>query len=141
MSDLEYELNLDDNQQVQFDFKSLLFKIIGNWPVIWIAVVIALSIAEFQNKRKQNIYRLESLISIENEQSPFFTGNTSISFNWGGVSEKVGKIITGINTRTHNDLVVDSLQFYVQYLQQGPYNLIDIYKSSPFELLLNKKKA
>lgn len=139
MSDLEYELNLDDNQQVQFDFKSLLFKIIGNWPVILIAVVIALSIAEFQNKRKQNIYRLESLISIENEQSPFFTGNTSISFNWGGVSEKVGKIITGINTRTHNDLVVDSLQFYVQYLQQGPYNLIDIYKSSPFELLLNKK--
>ena len=55
MSDLEYELNLDDNQQVQFDFKSLLFKIIGNWPVILIAVVIALSIAEFQNKRKQNI--------------------------------------------------------------------------------------
>ena len=65
---------------------------------------------------------LDSLISIENEQNPFFTANTSISFNWGGVSGKVGKVLTTIKTRSHNELVVDSLQFYMQYLKEGKYH-------------------
>ena len=51
-------------------------------------VSLLVYIIHYQNKFKQSIYQLESLITIENEQNPFFTANTSISFNWGGVSEK-----------------------------------------------------
>ena len=82
---------------------------------------------------------LDSLISIENEQNPFFTANTSISFNWGGVSGKVGKVLTTIKTRSHNELVVDSLQFYMQYLKEGKYHMIDIYKKAPFTFVLQKE--
>lgn len=138
MSDYDYELETNESSQINFDLKGLFFKIIGYWPLILISILIALGIAYYVNVRKQNVYRLESLISVENEQSPFFTTNTSISFNWGGVSGKVGKVVTEVNTRTHNELVVDSLQFYKQYLREGKYNLIDIYKKSPFEVIIDK---
>ena len=97
-----------------------------------LCVGFALLIAYFINVRKQNVYRLSSLISVENDQNPFFTANTSISFNWGGVSGKVGKILTEIKTRTHNEKVVDSLQYYMQYLSEGKYRKVDIYGKTPF---------
>ena len=81
------------------------------------------------------------MISVESEQNPFFTANTSISFNWGGVSGKVGKIMTAINTRRHNEKVVDSLQYYMNYLVEGKYRKIDIYKNAPFEFKINKSQG
>ena len=64
----------------------------------------------------------------------------------GGLSGKVGNIITEVKTRTHNELVIDSLQYFKEYLKQGKYHLIDIYKSSPFEVIIdvidrNKSRA
>ncbi|MEN8884852.1 MAG: sugar transporter, partial [Winogradskyella sp.] len=138
MSEFEYEFENNDATKSNFDLKGLLFKIISFWPLILVSVIIGLSIAHYFNVRKENIYRLESLIAVENDQTPFSTASTSISFNWGGVSSKVGKVITEINTRTHNELVVDSLEFYKQYLKQGEYFLKDIYKNSPFITVVNK---
>src|SRR5690606_33296378 len=63
------------------------------------------------------------------------------SFNWGGVSGKVGKIMTSVKTRTHNEFVVDSLEYYMQYLKQGKYRMEDIYKDAPFIVKLDKTKG
>ena len=91
--------------------------------------------------RKESIYKLNSLISVESDQNPFFTANTSISFNWGGVSGKVGKVLTSVKTRTHNELVVDSLQYYMEYLREGEYRKQDIYKNAPFVINLDQTKG
>ena len=125
--------NTDEGEQnrASFDFRGFLFKALNLWKLVFFCIGIALVIAYFINVRKENIYRLGSLISVESEQNPFFTANTSISFNWGGVSGKVGKIITAIRTRTHNEKVVDSLQFYMEYLVEGKYRKTDIYKKAP----------
>lgn len=129
-----------ESQRVGFDFKGFLFKVLNLWKLVFFCIGIALIIAHFINIRKQNIYRLDSLITIENDQNPFFTANTSISFNWGGVSGKVGSIITEVKTRSHNELVVDSLEYYKDYLEEGKYHLIDIYKDAPFEVITDKTK-
>jgi hypothetical protein len=50
-------------------------------------------------------------------------------FNWGGTSDQVQTITTTLQSRSHNELVVDKLQFYINYLVQGEYNLIDGYGS------------
>ncbi len=92
-----------DSGHIGFDFRGYLFKILNLWKFVLICVGSALIIAYFINVRKQNVYKLDSLISVDNDQNPFFTANTSISFNWGGVSGKVGKILTAIKTRTHNE--------------------------------------
>lgn len=130
----------DTGGRITFDFQGFIFKIFRNWFFIALSVIIALGIAYYINVRKQNVYRLNALVSVETEQNPFFTANTSISFNWGGVSGKLGKVMTTLATRSHNELVVDSLQFYKQYLKQGKYHLLDIYKSSPFEIIIDKSK-
>ena len=130
-----------DSQRVGFDFKGYLFKALHLWKLVLFCIGVALLVAYFINVRKENVYRLNSLITIDNDQSPFFTANTSISFNWGGVSEKVGSILTEIKTRTHNELVIDSMQYYVQYLKQGKYHLVDVYKGAPFAVSTDRSKA
>lgn len=135
----EFQQEHIDSERSSFDFRGFLFNAINLWKYIVLFIVMALLVAYFINLRQQNVYRLDSLISIENEQNPFFTANTSISFNWGGVSGKVGKVLTTIKTRSHNELVVDSLQFYMQYLKEGKYHMIDIYKKAPFTFVLQKE--
>ncbi len=130
--------NIDEEGlNFSFDIKGFFNKILNYWKVFLLCLTLGLLVAYFINARKQNVYSLSSLISIENNKSPFSTANTSISFNWGGVSDKVGQIITTFKTRTHNELVVDSLKFYMDYLQEGKYQKIDIYKKAPFTFTLN----
>jgi tyrosine-protein kinase Etk/Wzc len=123
-----------------FDIKGFIFKVLGFWKMIILSLVIAFAIAYSTNIRKQNIYALDSLISVENDQNPFFTTNTSISFNWGGVTSKVQTVITTLKTRSHNEKVIDSLQYYIQYLTQGKYRKNDVYKNAPFVVIIDKLK-
>lgn len=84
-----------------FNIRTFIFKVLGYWKLFVVSVAIACGIAYSVNIRKQNVYALDSLISVENDQNPFFTANTSISFNWGGVTSKVQAVITTLKTRTH----------------------------------------
>jgi len=134
------EFDQSESGRVSFDFRGYLFKVLNLWKLVMLCIGTALLIAYFINVRKQNVYKLDTLISVENDQNPFFTANTSISFNWGGVSGKVSKIITAIKTRSHNEKVVDSLQFYKQYLEEGKYRKQDIYTRAPFDFIIDKTK-
>lgn len=127
--------------QTTFDFKGFLIKIAGYWKWFLISLAIAFFIAYQVNIRKEKIYGLETLISVKEESNPLFTSNTSLTFNWGGVSDEVQSITTILQSRSHNELVVEKLQFYIDYLVQGEYNLIDAYGAVPFELILDKKKG
>src|SRR5690606_4291100 len=137
----EHDIDFSQQRGTTFDFKGFLFKVLNLWKLILLSVGVALLIAYLINVRKQNVYKLDALVSVESEQNPFFTANTSISFNWGGVSGKVGKVMTSIKTRNHNEKVVDSLQFYMNYLVQGKYRLEDIYKNAPFVVSIDKTKG
>ena len=139
MSNQDY-IDTEETGRVSFDFRGYLFKVLNLWKFVLLCIGSALLIGYLINVRKQNVYKLDSLISVENDQNPFFTANTSISFNWGGVSGKVGKIMTAIKTRTHNEKVVDSLQFYMQYFIEGKYRKEDVYKSTPFSFEIDKSK-
>lgn len=127
--------------QTTFDFKGFLIKIAGYWKWFLISLAIAFFIAYQVNIRKEKIYGLETLISVKEESNPLFTSNTSLTFNWGGVSDEVQSITTILQSRSHNELVVEKLQYYIDYLVQGKYNLIDAYGAIPFKLELDKKKG
>lgn len=135
-----YDIESHESSSITFDFRGYLFKVLNLWKFVVACIGIALVIAYLINVRKQNVYRLESLVSVENDQNPFFTANTSISFNWGGVSGKMGKTITTLQTRTHNEKVVDSLQSYMNYFVEGKYRKVDIYKKAPFVFNLDLQK-
>ena len=141
MAEYEYEdIDQGESGSINFDFRGYLFKVLNLWKFVLACIGVALIIAYFINVRKQNVYKLDSLISVENDQNPFFTANTSISFNWGGVSGKMGKTITTLQTRTHNEKVVDSLKSYMNYFVEGKYRKVDVYKDAPFVFELDKTK-
>ncbi|GGF07986.1 exopolysaccharide transport family protein [Flavobacterium limi] len=123
-----------------FDFKGFLLKIFGYWKLFLASLIIAFTIAYQVNIRKEKIYNMKTLISIKEESNPFFTSNTSLVFNWGGISDQVSGISTILQSRSHNELVVDKLQYYIDYLEKGEYNMIDVYGAVPFYVNIDKTK-
>jgi len=123
-----------------FDFKGFLLKILSYWKWFLASLIIAFTIAYQVNIRKEKIYAMQTMVSVKEERNPFFTSNTSLVFNWGGVSDQVNGISTIIQSRSHNELVVDKLQFYIDYLTQGKYNLVDSYGAVPFYVNIDKSK-
>ena len=81
----DHDLDYSEPRGTYFDFRGYLFKALNLWKFVLLSVAFALIVAYLVNVRKESIYKLSSLISVESDQNPFFTANTSISFNWGGV--------------------------------------------------------
>jgi succinoglycan biosynthesis transport protein ExoP len=127
--------------QVSFDFKGLLLKIVSYWKWFLVSLTIAFTIAYQLNIRKEKVYEMATLISIKEENNPLFTSSTNLTFNWGGVSDQMQTISTTLQSRSHNELVVDKLQFYIDYLQQEEYNMVDAYGAVPFYVTIDKNKV
>lgn len=127
--------------QPSFDFKGFLLKIGSYWKWFLVSLIITFTIAYQVNIRKEKIYGMETLISVKEESNPLFTSNTSLVFNWGGTSDQVQTISTTLQSRSHNELVVDKLQYYISYLVQGKYKLEDAYGAVPFYVNINKSKG
>lgn len=134
------DFSIFDNQS-NFDFRGFLLKIGGYWKWFLLSLIIAFAIAYQVNIRKEKIYGMETLISIKEENNPFFTSNTSLVFNWGGTSDQISSTTTVLQSRSHNELVVDKLQYYIDYLEQGEYNLVDSYGAIPFYVNIDKSKG
>lgn len=127
--------------QTGFDFKGFLIKIGSYWKWFLLSLLVTFTIAYEVNIRKEKIYGMETLISVKEENNPFFTSNTSLVFNWGGTSDQVQTISTTLQSRSHNELVVDKLQYYIGYLVKGKYNVVDAYGAVPFYVNIDKKKG
>jgi capsular exopolysaccharide synthesis family protein len=127
--------------QSGFDFKGFLIKIGSYWRWFLLSLAITFTIAYQVNIRKEKIYGMETLISVKEENNPLFTSNTSLVFNWGGTSDQVQTIATTLQSRSHNELVVDKLQYYIGYLAQGKYNIVDAYGVAPFYVSIDKSKG
>jgi len=127
--------------QGSFDFKEFLIKIGSYWKWFLLSLIIGFTIAYQVNIRKEKIYGIETVIAVKEENNPFFTSNTSLVFNWGGTSDQVQNISTTLQSRSHNELVVDKLQYYIDYLEQGKYNLVDAYGAVPFYVTIDKSKG
>ena len=131
----EFEL-LESQAQSPFDVKAFLIRALSYWKWFVLCIGLGIFIVYQQNIRKQQSYRLSTQISIEDDKNPLFTSNTSLTFNWGGVSGKVKTIMTTLQSRSHHEKVVDTLAFYKKYLKQSRFRKDDIYKAAPFEISL-----
>lgn len=134
----QFEIN---ESHTTFDFKGFLFRIWSHWPLFLISLAVTFSIAYYINVRKQPIYQMENLVSIKDDQNPFFTTNTSLTFNWGGTTDKVNTAVITLKSRSHNEEVVERLQYYMTYLKDGKYQQVDAYKETPFFVQVDTNKA
>ncbi len=126
--------------QNSFDFKGFLIKTGSYWRWFLFGLIVCLVFAHQINIRKQKIYSLETTIAIQEQDNPLFTSNTSLIFNWGGTSDQVQTISSTLRSRSHNEIVVDRLQFYIDYFQEKEYFTQDVYGSCPFIVNIDKTK-
>jgi len=133
----EFEI---EQLQSTFDFKGFIIKLISYWPLFLVTLVIGFSIAYYINVRQLPVYQMGSLISIKDDQNPFFTSTTSLTFNWGGTTDKVNTAIVTLKTRSHTEKVVQRLQFYMSYLKDGKYQIENAYKQVPFTVIVDTSK-
>ncbi len=124
----------------KINFRRLFIRLFGHYKWFLLAWGIAFLVAYQINIRKEKIYALETSIAVKEESNPFFTSNTSLVFNWGGTSDQVSNITTTLKSRTHHEMVVDKLEFYINYWQQGKYHLTDVYGHCPFYFMADKNK-
>ncbi|QTY27697.1 polysaccharide biosynthesis tyrosine autokinase [Flavobacterium sp. CS20] len=123
------------NANSYFDFKAFLFKMLAKWYWFVFSIAIGLGIAYYISVRKLPIYKMSSIIALKDEQNSLFANsNTSLTFNWGGQSNKMSSTVMTLQTRTHNEKVVRHLQYYLQYLEQGKYQKVDAYGRTPFQI-------
>lgn len=120
-----------------FDIKAFLLKALSYWKLFLICVGIGLFIVYQQNIRKQQSYKLSTKISLQEDKNPLFSSNTSLTFNYGGISGKVQTIINTLQSRSLHEQIVDNLQFYVTYLKQSRFRKDDIYKNAPFRFVVD----
>ncbi len=134
------EVNKFDLEIQSFDIKEYLYKIASYWKLFVALIVIALIIAKIVNSTSQKVFKLKTLITVSDEQNPLFSSSTNIAFNWGGPSDKVETIMTILQSRTHNEKVVDQLNFKLDYFVDGTYRKVDIYGRSPFLVTIDTMK-
>lgn len=124
-----------------FDFKGFLIKTLSYWKWFLLSWILAFTIAYQVNIRKEKIYGMETTISVKEESNPFFTSNTSLVFNWGGTSDEVQTIASTLKSRSHNELVVNKLDYFISYQKQGKYNMTDAFGEVPFYVNIDKTKG
>ena len=133
------DFNVFENQ-ASFDFKGFLLRLISQWKIFLICWIIAFAIAYQVNIRKEKIYAIDTTIVLKEQANPFFTATTSLTFNWGGSSDAVQNITSTLTSRSHNEQVVSKLDFYINYLRQDKYNIVDAYGDLPFFVKIDKTK-
>lgn len=137
-----------ENQGSTFDFsefsaldiKTLLLKVLSYWKWFVLSLIVAYVITYYYNAYQQRIYSLDSLITVKDEKNPIFSSSTSIAFNWGGPSDRVETIKTILQSRTHNEKVVQNTQYYINYLQDGKFRMEDVYGKTPFKVRIDTSK-
>jgi succinoglycan biosynthesis transport protein ExoP len=134
------DFNILETQNT-FDFKGFLSKLISYWKWFVLCLILAFTAAYQVNIRKEKIYGMETLIVVKDENNQLFSSSTSLVFNWGGTSDKVQTVITTLKSRSHNEIVVGNLQFYINYLKQGEYSLQDAYGETPFKVVIDENKG
>ncbi len=136
----EKEKNFKEHVEDFINVKLLFFRMLKNWPWFLATMLLGLFLAHEYNKRKPNIYKLDTLISVKDRQNPFFTTNMSLVFNWGGPSDKVNTIMTTFKSRNHNEQIVKKLKLYIDYYIEGKYFPVDIYGKAPFIVQPDEKQ-
>ena len=120
---------------VNFDFKAFIYRTLSYWKWFLLALVIGVYVVYQQNIREEFPYTLDASLMIQDDKNPLFTSNTSLIFNYGGVSGKVQDVLLNLKSRKHHEKVVDSLNLYLTYLKSGRFRKTDIYKAAPFEFI------
>ena len=127
------QFNSTQQQEEGIDIKHVLLKIMGSWPILVISMIIGLSIALVVNRYSRNIYKLSTILSVEEAENPLGSSGVSLAFNWGGMDALESKLAL-IESYTIQERVAESLGWEISYFSTGRLVESEAYKTSPIQI-------
>lgn len=115
------------------DLKSIYAKILGNWKLFAVCLVVFITIADFKNRYAADIYQLETSILISPDK---LVDNAAQDLAQKYVMTRPREFfLNEVEVLTSMEMtkkVISQLDFEVSYFRKGAYKLTEIYDECPF---------
>ncbi|MDO5759652.1 MAG: polysaccharide biosynthesis tyrosine autokinase [Bacteroidota bacterium] len=135
---IDNQANGQENEN-QINVSELLFKVREKWYLFAIAVAIALILAFFVNRYATPKYEASSTLLIKTNNDMLNSLSMGTTFLRSG-NEDFQNAIGTIQSYTITKQVLKTMNMYVSYYQRLNFRYDDIYKDSPFEVILDITK-
>lgn len=123
--------NLIEEETV--DFRKWFFRILDNWLLFIVFILLALAIAFYYNKTAAHVYRLSSRVLVNDHSDPLDRVNVlnvSLYNDPYKLENEIGVLkSTGLKKRT-----LKQLDFFVEVFDHGYLRPIELYKDAPFTI-------
>lgn len=116
----------------------LLYKMLEKWHLFLIAIVVAIIVCIFITKYSTPLYEAKTTLLIKNNSN--MMSNLSGNFGFNFYNQDIVNFQNEIGTIQSASMVkrtIKSLDLYVDYFQKSSFKYDDIYKDSPFEIVLD----
>jgi tyrosine-protein kinase Etk/Wzc len=127
----------EDFSEESIDFREIINKTYLHWKFFAICIITGLLLAYFYQKFSHTEYTVSTTLLINDEQSSF-DPQSIIGFEMSNQRLKLQNEIEILNSYTLKKSVVQELDLDINYYVNKGFKYIDIYKSSPFSIELNK---
>lgn len=116
----------------------LLYKMLEKWHLFLITIVVAIIVCIFITKYSTPLYEAKTTLLIKNNSN--MMSNLSGNFGFNFYNQDIVNFQNEIGTIQSASMVkrtIKSLDLYVDYFQKSSFKYNDIYKDSPFEIVLD----
>lgn len=116
----------------------LLYKMLEKWHLFLIAIVVAIIVCIFITKYSTPLYEAKTTLLIKNNSN--MMSNLSGNFGFNFYNQDIVNFQNEIGTIQSASMVkrtIKSLDLYVDYFQKSSFKYDDIYKDSPFKIVLD----
>ncbi|MBQ2397063.1 MAG: polysaccharide biosynthesis tyrosine autokinase [Bacteroidales bacterium] len=116
----------------------LLYKMLEKWHLFLIAIVVAIIVCIFITKYSTPLYEAKTTLLIKNNSN--MMSNLSGNFGFNFYNQDIVNFQNEIGTIQSASMIkrtIKSLDLYVDYFQKSSFKYDDIYKDSPFEIVLD----
>ncbi|MGI6341639.1 MAG: GumC family protein [Bacteroidales bacterium] len=133
----EYNSQLYEIKEEQIDVKAIFRKIFSSWKLILVSLVVIFFIAFLFNRYSEKIYETQVSILIQDDKNSGADIQSMIGFGIGNSVQNLQNQIGILQSRTIVEKTVKALDFKISYYSEGRVINSEIYKDSPFVVILD----
>lgn len=128
-------------QQETVDIRELFRKFAAYWPWFMVSMAVCLAIAFFRNYSAVPVYEVRTSILVQQEKSMLDERFSSLSMGMDNNSFQISNQIGILKSFSLAKRAIKRLNFRVSYFENRKFNFRELYKTSPFIILLDTANA
>ncbi|HML83621.1 MAG TPA: Wzz/FepE/Etk N-terminal domain-containing protein, partial [Bacteroidales bacterium] len=124
-------------QEEALDIKALFFKFFRYWYFFAITIFVTLVIAFLFNKYTRPIYEVSSTVLVQDKKSGMLDAQSLIGLGFGNNQQNLQNEIGILNSHALVVTAIKTLPFEVSYFAEDNFITTELYKKSPFTIVMD----